>query len=267
MACCGPSDFEKRLPSNVVDYEAVIPFKHRLLEKAWTNFKAGERKDLRPAYEEFCAAQAHWLEDYALFRSLKEKFQDAYYLDWPAELVERRPAALAPARRDWPIESIRSVSLSSCCSVKRIALKEYAHAKGVQLDWRPAVLRIPGFQRCLGQSGIVFAGRTPPPALRRRGSTGLFQRRRDSCGATLFTIGMPFGDRLWHGASTDYVHFWIMSTSFGWITSAGFAAAWHVPAGAPTAQSGQWVPGPGPSSSGSAKRAGRPTVHRRRSGY
>src|SRR5208282_6211742 len=25
----------------------------------------------------------------------------------------------------------------------------------------------------------------------------------------------------------------------------GFAAAWHVPAGAPNAQSGQWVPGPG----------------------
>jgi 4-alpha-glucanotransferase len=25
----------------------------------------------------------------------------------------------------------------------------------------------------------------------------------------------------------------------------GFAAAWHVPAGAPTARSGQWVPGPG----------------------
>jgi 4-alpha-glucanotransferase len=25
----------------------------------------------------------------------------------------------------------------------------------------------------------------------------------------------------------------------------GFAAAWHVPAGAPTAQSGQWLPGPG----------------------
>ena len=25
----------------------------------------------------------------------------------------------------------------------------------------------------------------------------------------------------------------------------GFAAAWHIPAGAPTAQSGRWVPGPG----------------------
>ena len=27
----------------------------------------------------------------------------------------------------------------------------------------------------------------------------------------------------------------------------GFAAAWHIPAGAPTAQSGQWAPGPGAS--------------------
>src|ERR1022692_833515 len=95
-----PSDFENRFPSYIVDYEAVIPFKHRILEKAWSYFRAGERKDLRPAYEEFCAAQAHWLEDYALFRSLKEKFQDTYYLDWPAELVERRPNALAHAQQE-----------------------------------------------------------------------------------------------------------------------------------------------------------------------
>src|SRR5271166_2711903 len=44
------NDFEKRFPSNVVDYETVIPFKHRILEKAWTYFRAGERKDLRPAH-------------------------------------------------------------------------------------------------------------------------------------------------------------------------------------------------------------------------
>ena len=34
----------------------------------------------------------------------------------------------------------------------------------------------------------------------------------------------------------------------------GFAAAWHVPAGAPTAQSGQWVPAPVPSSSRRSQR-------------
>src|SRR5690348_15779208 len=51
------NDCESNFPSDKVDYAAVIPFKNRLLEMAWTNFKAGERKDLRPAFDEFCAQQ------------------------------------------------------------------------------------------------------------------------------------------------------------------------------------------------------------------
>jgi 4-alpha-glucanotransferase len=48
-----------------VDYEAVIPFKNRLLETAWTNFSGGARPDLRPDFDRFCDDQAHWLDDYA----------------------------------------------------------------------------------------------------------------------------------------------------------------------------------------------------------
>src|SRR5882724_12331158 len=40
-------DCESNFPSDMVDYDAVIPFKTHLLERAWTKFKAGERKDLR----------------------------------------------------------------------------------------------------------------------------------------------------------------------------------------------------------------------------
>jgi len=93
-------DCESDFPSDVVDYEAVILFKNRLLETAWTNFKAGERNDLRPAYDEFRVQQEHWLEDYALFRALKAKYNGAYYLAWPAELVQRKEDALASARRE-----------------------------------------------------------------------------------------------------------------------------------------------------------------------
>ena len=93
--CAGHS-----FPETAVDYDAVIPFKHRLLETAWTNFSAGARPDLRPAFEQFCHDQAHWLEDYALFRALKARYNGAYYLEWPAELVQRTPAALARARRE-----------------------------------------------------------------------------------------------------------------------------------------------------------------------
>src|ERR1041385_9194443 len=40
----GASDCQIRaFPQNEIDYKAVIPFKHRLLEKAWANFSAGAR--------------------------------------------------------------------------------------------------------------------------------------------------------------------------------------------------------------------------------
>ena len=35
-----------------------------------------------------------------LFRALKVRYNNAHYLEWPAELVQRKPAALDRARRD-----------------------------------------------------------------------------------------------------------------------------------------------------------------------
>src|SRR5260370_2749351 len=82
-------------PAAASEYDAVVPFKRRLLETAWNAFRAGTRGDLRLAYEQFCDIHRHWLEDYALFRALKEAHNGAYYLEWPVELVRRDPAALA----------------------------------------------------------------------------------------------------------------------------------------------------------------------------
>ena len=87
-------------PTAAIDYGAVIPFKRRILEKAWSNFCAGEREDLQAAYEQFCNTHGHWLEDYALFRALKTRHNDSYYLQWPPELVRRVPEALARARQE-----------------------------------------------------------------------------------------------------------------------------------------------------------------------
>ena len=60
-------------------------------------------------YDQFCVDQAHWLDDYALFRALKARHGGAYYLRWPEEIVRREPAALARARRDLAelIEQVR----------------------------------------------------------------------------------------------------------------------------------------------------------------
>lgn len=237
-------DCEARFPSDFVDYDAVIPFKVRLLQIAWKNFKSGKRMDLQPEYDEFRNKHDHWLNDYALFRALKAKFNGAYYLDWPAELVQRRPEALAAARRELADE-IEQVWFAQFLLFRQgDQLKTFAHSKGVRL-----IGDLPFFVS--PDSSDVWSN--PELFL-------LDEHRRPR-----FVAGVPpdyfsAQGQLWGNP----VYNWdaIRATGYRWAIDRmrallahvdairldhfrGFAAAWHVPAGAPTAQAGQWVQGPG----------------------
>src|SRR4029078_398409 len=119
--------------ATAVDYGMVIPFKHRLLERAWSNFSAAASLELQAAFEQFCHDQAHWLEDYALFRVLKARHNGAYYLEWPAEVVKRMSKAFAQARRDLAseIDQVRFAQFVLFRQGER--LKRHARAKGVRL--------------------------------------------------------------------------------------------------------------------------------------
>jgi 4-alpha-glucanotransferase len=112
--------------ASAIDYNAVIAFKRRLLETAWINFSAGARTDLRPFFDQFCHEEAHWL---ALFRALKARYNGAYYLGWPAELVRRVPAALAQTRQDLAGQ-IEQVCLGQFLLFRQARrLKKHARAK------------------------------------------------------------------------------------------------------------------------------------------
>ena len=238
-----PSDCASHFPSDRVDYASVIPFKEKLLEKVRTNFHAC-RIDLRTAFQEFCATQGTWLEDYALFRALKNKFNRSYYLEWPAELVQRKPAALAAARRELANEMEQICLAQFLLRRQADRLKEYAHAKGVSL-----IGDLPFFVS--PDSSDVWAN--PEFFL-------LDEQRRPR-----FVAGVPpdyfsADGQLWGNP----VYNWdaLRSTGYQWCIDRirallghvdairldhfrGFAAAWYVPAGANTARTGEWVPGPG----------------------
>ena len=227
-----------------VDYNRVIPFKHGLLEKAWSTFSKAGHSELQSAFERFCREQAHWLDDYALFRALKIQHNNAYYLEWPAELVRREPAALAQARRNLA-NQIDQVCFAQFLLFRQgERLEKYAAAKGVRL-----IGDLPFFVS--PDSSDVWAN---PELFLLDG-----QRR------PRFVAGVPpdyFSSQgqLWGNP----VYNWEMlrQTGYRWCIERlrallahvdvirldhfrAFAAAWHVPAGAPTAQSGQWVPAPG----------------------
>jgi 4-alpha-glucanotransferase len=240
--------------SPAVDYDAVIPFKHRLLGVAWNNFRAGVRRDLLPAYEEFCHSRTNWLEDYALFRVLKSKYNSASYLEWPAELIRREPSALAHARQHLASE-IDQVRLAQFLLFNQAKwLKEYAHAKNVRLIGDLLFF-------VSADSSDVWA------------NPELFQL--DEHYRPRFVAGVPpdyfsATGQLWNNPVYDWEA--LRRAGYAWCIDRirallghvnvirldhlrGFAAAWHVPTSAPTAETGEWVRGPGASLFKAVRRA------------
>jgi 4-alpha-glucanotransferase len=229
---------------SVVEYEKVVPFKVRMLETAWSRFSAGARPDLRPAYERFCQAHGLWLDDYALFRALKARYHGAGYLEWPVELVRRTPAALIRARQQLTnqIELVRFAQFLLARQAER--LEQHAHDRGVRLIGDLPFFVSPDSSDVWANPDLFLLGKehrptvvagVPPDyfsadgqlwgnpvydwdAVRRRGYRWCVERLR----ALLAQVNVIRLD-----------HF------------RAFAAAWYVPADASTAQTGQWVPGPG----------------------
>ena len=97
------------------------------------HFHTAAGSQWRPAWEQFCRDQAHWLDDYALFAALKEKYSPASYLDWPEALVRRDADALAQARRELARQIDQERLAQFLVYRQSQQLKEYAHAQGVRL--------------------------------------------------------------------------------------------------------------------------------------
>ncbi len=240
-----PGDCEgSSFPANEVNYDAVISFKHRLLEIARANFNSGLRPDLMSAYDQFRHEQSEWLEDYALFRALKARHGGACYLDWSEDLVRRDPSSLASARRDLADEMDKVIFAQFILFLQARRLVGYAHAKGVRM-----IGDIPFFVS--PDSSDVWVN------------------------PELFLLDEKLRPRVVAGVPPDYfcetgqlwenpVYDWdaMRRTGYRWWINRirgrmtfvdiirldhfrGFESAWHVPAGHPTAQDGEWVPGPG----------------------
>ncbi len=84
-------DPDPSFPKEKVDYEAVIAYKKKLFNLAYERFK---EKRNNYEYEKFCSENSHWLDDYALFASLRFHFHGQVWNEWPREIRDRDPEAL-----------------------------------------------------------------------------------------------------------------------------------------------------------------------------
>jgi len=241
-----PRDCEigRGLPKRVADFDAVTVFKRRLLDQAWRNFDPSVHPALWADFERFCSEEAHWLDNYALFRALKARLGGANLLDWPEDLLRRSPSALAHARRELADEIYESRFGQFLISRQGSQLKEYAHERGVLL-----IGDLPFFVSL--DSSDVWAN---PECflldanLRPRSVAGV---PPDYFSAKGQLWGNPVYD--WEALRRSGYR-WCIERLKSLLAHVdlirldhfrAFCAAWHVPPTAKTAETGHWVPGPG----------------------
>jgi len=86
-----------------IDFGRVPDWRMAKLRGAAENFFARADAADRGAFATYCNAQAHWLDDYALFMALDESTRAARgftpWTRWDAPLARRNPRALAEAHR------------------------------------------------------------------------------------------------------------------------------------------------------------------------
>jgi 4-alpha-glucanotransferase len=227
-----------------VDYGAVYKWKNEILSQAYEGFHHITSVDLRGKFETFCQENAWWLDDYALYRSIKAEHKQMPWYDWPDELKLRDADTISKASEQC-LTQIQAEKFYQFLFFRQwFALKEYANDNNIKiigdipifiaLDSADVWCNQNKFKLNADGTAKVVAG-VPPDYFSKTGQLW----------------GNPIYD--WDAMRRDDFSWWTARVQLTLKTVdviridhfRGFAAAWEVPGEDETAENGQWVDVPG----------------------
>ena len=237
-----------------VDFEVAQRFKGSILRDAFESFNKVGVANLRESFAQFCVDESDWLEDYALFRSLKDQHGGAAWNDWQSSLKKRDAEALAGARVELA-DQIEAQKFYQFVFFRQwFELKSECNRRGIKLigdipifvayDSADVWTSPERFKLNDDGSPIVVAG-VPPD---------YFSETGQLWGNPIYS---------WERMQADGFGWWIKRMRAALKTFdivrldhfRGFAACWEIPAGEETAENGEWVEAPGVELFGAIKRA------------
>lgn len=154
-------------PGDTVDYEAVAQHKHRLLRTAFDGYRRKIGQDCE--FERFCMENDSWLDDYALFMALKDRFNGAAWSEWPLELRDRDKDAIRDWREELRDGMLREKFLQHLFFKQWYSLKGYCNEKKIRIigdlpiyvchdscdTWtNPSIFKLDGEKRPIFVSGV-----------------------------------------------------------------------------------------------------------------
>ncbi|MDQ7743691.1 4-alpha-glucanotransferase [Hydrogenophaga pseudoflava] len=225
------------------DFERVAPWRMACLRKAWNGFAERASDVCRAALADFCTEHAHWLDDYALFMVLDERYGGPWSR-WPQPLARRDPAALDEVRA----QSAHALGFWRFVQwrfwVQWQGLRDYARSQGVQMVGDAPIFVAHHSADVWAHADQFLLDERMEPHVVAGVPPDYFSPTGQRWGNPLYNWDAMahhgyrwWKDRLAHQfRQVDIVrldHF------------RGFEAHWEIPASEPTAVAGQWQPGPG----------------------
>ncbi len=227
-----------------IEYGPVIEYKQKLLWRAFENFQRTTDTHLRSDFWAFTQQAAAWLDDYALFRAMKDVRDGAAWHKWERPIVARDADALKGAREHLH-ERIEARKFWQFLFFRQwAALKAYANERHIQI---------------IGDIPIFVAHDSADVWVNKH----LFKLNEDGSPRVVAgvppdyfsTTGQLWGNPLydWERMRAEGFRWWIERISallheFDILRIdhfRGFAASWEIPGGDQTAERGRWVDAPG----------------------
>ena len=241
-----PADIETppSLSHNRVIYSAVNQYKMPLLMKSYQRFKdilpAGHRED----FHLFCQQNAYWLDDYALFMSLRRTQQNQIWVTWDESIINRIPEKLIELRHEL-IEDIQFQKYLQYVFFKQWTdLKNYCHKRGIQIIGDISIYVAHDSAEVWAHQHLFYLDHMGNPLIIAGVPPDYFSETGQRWGNPLYR---------WDVLAQSEYTWWIerFRSSFSMFDIIridhfrGFEAYWEIPASEETALKGQWVKGPG----------------------
>ncbi len=235
---------EVEMPEGEANYGFVHGFKWRLLHKAARRFRNEGSEERRRAFEEFEAHQGFWLNDYAMFRSLRHHFEDRPWNLWPEDIRRREAKSL----QRWGEELFEPIYFHKYAQFvffeQWFALKEYANSRNIRIMGDIPIFVLFDSADVWANPSLFYLDKNQNPTLRAGVPPDYFSETGQLWGNPLYR---------WDRMAEQDFSWWL--ARFHWnLTQTdmvridhfrGFDACWAVPAGEKTAINGSWMPVPG----------------------
>jgi len=231
-------------PDERVDFGPVIEWKKKILHRAYLHFTKRKRQKLLQEYQLFQQEHATWLPDYALFMALKDKHDGHSWAEWPENYRKRESDAISKFSQTHQ-DVINEVIFGQFLFFRQWKnLKNYANKLNLKI---------------IGDIPIFIAHDSADAWM----SPHLFTPNPD--GSASFIAGVPPDGFSATGQLWGNPHYrWEVHKQNGyswWVDRIqyclkvvdilrldhfiGFTRYFEIPGGMPTAEIGEWKPGPG----------------------